>query len=186
MEAELTLHGGLWIDALKQIRTVARAGRAVASDLLLEFAGGDLKLACSGMSVSLSGAGAGAGRAIISCKVLDPLILDAKSYAKGQIRLWKVGDRLHIGSLSLSCRWTSAKSTLIGLSLNSTLTDVLRLRFSHSPEAITASGLDRRLVEAESRKAELITRAAQILEPLGISCQMLNQFVTAQIWEAKD
>ena len=46
-----------------------------------------------------------------------------------------------------------------------------------------AAGLERTLFEAEERKAKLIAKAAETLEPLGISAPALDQLVIERIKE---
>jgi hypothetical protein len=182
MDAELTLPGDQWLDALKRLRKLTNVGRSAASDLVFEFDGADLKLTSSGVSVGLSGMGAGAGRAIVALKALDGLLLHARGYPGSEIHLTVEDGRLHVETLALSCRWESTAESVIRLPLsNITLLDILHLRNNHSWEAITASGLDRQVVDAEKRKATLIARAAEILDPLGVSVQDLNRFVTEEI-----
>jgi hypothetical protein len=63
------------------------------------------------------------------------------------------------------------------LPLNADLSDVLALRYRYSREQIAAAGLAARVSEAESKKADLIVRAAGALAPLGVSLPALDQFV---------
>ena len=90
---------------------------------------------------------------------------------------------LHVGMVGFSCRWVEGQAAAILLPLNATLLDVLRLRYQCSLDEIMAAGLERTLFEAEERKAALIARAAETLEPLGISAPALDQLVIERIRE---
>jgi hypothetical protein len=61
---------------------------------------------------------------------------------------------------------------------NDDLPEVLALRYRYTREQIMAAGLTERLTEAESKKVELMLRAASALAPLGISLPALSRFVS--------
>jgi hypothetical protein len=181
--ADFTIASEVWLDALGTVQRVAKLVRATPSEAVIEFGANQLKLYYAGSCVEVPATGQGNGRLSFAGSYIKPLATVVGFMGPESIRLWASGEELHIGTTAIRCRWLDGAPPAIRLPLNANLRDILRLRYLHCHEDITAAGLAECLFEAESRKAELVQRAYEALEPLGISLPALDRFVRACLTE---
>ncbi len=175
--ADFTIASEVWLDALGTVQRVARLVRATPVEAIIEFGENELKLLYAGTCVAVPAKGRGAGRVCFAGSYIKPLATVVGFMGPESIHLWASGEELHIGTTTIRCRWLEGNPPAIRLPLNAGLRDILRLRYLHCQEEIAAAGLADCLFEAEGRKAELVQRAWEALEPLGISLPALDHFV---------
>jgi hypothetical protein len=153
MDAQFTVNRFEWRDTLKRLHKMAQGLRRTGENLVFEFDGPSLKLTYATVSVTIPGKGAAQGRAAVSGKALNALQMDSTRIdAPGELAITVDQGRLNVGSITLHCMWSPA----------------------------AGAGLDARKVDAQRQTETLITQAAKILAPLGISQQALALFVAEQ------
>jgi hypothetical protein len=107
-------------------------------------------------------------KAINLSKVLptdDPLIIALEE------------ERFYIGSLSIPCYWDNVRPRPIEIPNDAPLTTLLGVRLQYSHDDIFASGLLKPVNEAVNKRKMLVKRAANILEPLGVSLEEVERLV---------
>lgn len=159
MDAEITLARHEWQDALRRLQKMVQGLRRTKSNLILEFDHAELRLSYATVSVSLRGSGSSTGRATTAGKALDVLRLDSAGNTWGDVTISIDNGHIQIGRLTLDCRWSPE------LDDNTP---------NQQPDELTVS----------LSVNELISLAAHILAPLGISHQELETFVTEKFHDA--
>ena len=77
--------------------------------------------------------------------------------------------RLRIGTLSARATWEPAPSQTFQLPLDATWLDLLRATLTTSSDVLVAAGYARMVRRATERRDRLVTRAAALLAPFGVS-----------------
>ena len=165
------------VDTASRLRRLVRKSQLAKSELMLGFAQDSVTLTLAGTKATLPATCHDAGCVVLSGLALEALAMVGRGLGATDVPVRIGAKMLHVGMVGFSCRWVEGQPTAILLPLNATLLDVLSLRYQCSLDEIVAAGLERTLFEAEDRKAKLITKAAETLEPLGISAPALDQLV---------
>jgi hypothetical protein len=144
-------------------------------EVLLSFEAGILRLRGLGMAVELPAEGAAdcevrveSGKLLGLARLLpdvDPLPLIARD------------GKLQLGPLSMPCSTSPRQAEPIYLPVHPGLLELLALGQRHSPEEIDQAGFGQAYREAEERCEALVDKAAEVLEPLGVSREKVAKLV---------
>lgn len=171
------------VDSASRLVKLVRKSQLAKSELMLGFAKDSVTLTLAGTIATLPATCHDAGCIVLSGLALEALAMVGRGLGATDVPVRIGAKMLHVGMVGFSCRWVEGQPTAILLPVNATLLDVLRLRYHRSLDEIMAAGLEGTLFEAEERKAALIARAVETLEPLGISAPALDQLVIERIRE---
>jgi hypothetical protein len=159
--------------ALKQIIKVVKvknSDEAVlsceGSTLLIGFPGGEVSIPCKGSSP---------GRIHLPLQRLVPLGTSLPDCDPFPISV--EGDRVLVGTMQFGCTFEAEAGPAIELPLDPPLWTLLALKLDYSEEDIQRHGLSKKVGEAESRRDELIEKAARTLAPLGVGSRRLREFI---------
>lgn len=89
--------------------------------------------------------------------------------------------RCYFGPMSTTCVEQDGWKSEIELPLDPGLDEILRIAFRHSAEEIEKAGLRIRVEDAKARASKLVSKAAVILAPLGISRTDLRDLLVAKL-----
>lgn len=165
MRYELKVNRKELIDGLNFLRKVAKPKESMK--VLLSCEEGNFVVCVNGVSIDAEASGEfpgfvhiSAAQAINLSRVLPP---------EDPLTIALDGDRLFIGSLSITCVWDDVEPNLIQLPINASLPTVLGLKLKYTEQEISQSGLSNLLSEAEEKQKLLILKAAKVLESLGVA-----------------
>lgn len=158
-------------------------GSKTRDQIILSYTGEDLRIEIAGADMMVPAKGRWTGRARISGAVIFRLSRLLPSNDRLPIRIEE--GTLYIGRTALPCDWEEVFEPSIPLPLNLTDIDVLKLARKYSPQRLAAAGISARAEEAEEWLSSTLDRAAQVLEPLGIRREMLEEIVERRLREGK-
>lgn len=171
--------------AVAYVKKAVQRSKLAKSEMVLDFTQDSLVLNLGTVNARLPAVCSGVGRVFVSGLTLEVLAMALISIDTVDVLIRIDETMLRLGRNGVSCRWTRTEHqpASILLPLNANLLDVLELRYRYSQAEIIAAALEKRLIEAEDRKARLIAKASQALEPLNVSAADLNNLVTERIKE---
>ena len=162
-----------FINALKTLKKCATP--QAGEEAVLAFQDNALEITVTGIKAAFAAEGEWPGEARVDAKMLLEL---RRAFPSGDpVVLKVVDDRLVINSFSMSCNWQEVGWRLPLLPRNPTLRELLCLQYDAFPHEIAASGLEETIRQAVAKRDDLISRAAEILFPLGVTQQDLLPIV---------
>lgn len=181
MKYELKLDRSELVNGLKRLRKTAK--RKTKSDAVFTFEKGNFVVFLDGVSIEVAAAGAFPGMVRISG--IKALNLAEILPTDDPLTIGLDRNKLFLGrTFSMPCIWHNVAPNPVQLPIDPSLPVLLAVSDKYSDEEISQSGLTDQLAKAEARAKGLITQAANILIPLGISrdqVQKLVDEVVAQI-----
>jgi hypothetical protein len=159
------------------LRTLARfvKKRERTADAVLTFAADTLVISAPGGEVTVPATGAWVGEVRVPASFL--LGLAARLPVADPLPLRVAAGRLHVGNVSARCVWQPRGEAGIELPLDPPFRMVLAVGLRHSPEEIVRSGLKGLVEKAQERRDALVRRAAEVLAPLGVVPDDLQEMV---------
>lgn len=161
-------------------RSLSRLSKhSSATELTLTFEDDELVMSVAGAAISVPAAGEWPGTAAVTKGILVALARlegDPLRITLGE------GDQIRIGSLSTDVRWSPDRLPEIDLPLDPSLLQLLRLRLTHSDEALVSAGLFEHTIEADEEMDRLIASAASTLEPLGKFEERIPRMVREEVF----
>jgi len=165
------------------------SGRARGHEAELDFVdvtarNGEVEFVTTGVSVSASAEVKSAGCARLPYPVFEALFRRPKRLAQGSLTIHIEDGKVEAGRLALNNPGITIRplgGRCADLPIDAPLWEVLALSFEVEPEKLVDSGLWARVEAAQEEAAELIDRAAEILEPLAIDAAMLEDFIQDRI-----
>jgi hypothetical protein len=177
MTNELRIALGDFKLAMRRFRAYRRLKKV--PDALLAFNNGMLSFEAGEDVAVVHADGEWHGRAWVNAYYLgllhkvapreDPVVI---SYADG---------KLHISTLSLGCEWEVVSARMIARVENPSVLDLLAMDRTVPRAEIHGTDLGKRIAQAKSTAGNSVTRAAKLLEKVGISADDLWAMVEAQI-----
>jgi hypothetical protein len=132
----------------------------------------------------------------IECKIGGQGYFDGQGYLAGKVvsqllyldpdhdpmPVGRLPEYLQIGNLRLSCQWKSLTAiTKLPTWLNSTLLDNLALEQRYSTEQLQESGMGPVVEAAIKERDQRITKAYDLLQPMGVKFEDLRNLVILAI-----
>jgi hypothetical protein len=173
MRYELKVNRAELAEGLNLLRRTAKPKKNM--EAILSYEDGCFTVEVNGASIGATAEGEFPGRARIGAmqavnlsKVLplaDPLTIAVD------------GNRLYIDTFSMPCVWHSTVLNPIRVPMDAPISILLGLEFKYSDQEIFQSGLSNPLSEARWKKKMLVGRAANALEPLGVTRADIEKLV---------
>jgi hypothetical protein len=164
MAHDISMERADFLEALKPLKSLVKAKELAEAVLSME--GENLTIALVGVATYVRARGAWPGEVRVPGLFMVKL---AKMPPPGDpIRFQVRDERLHIGSLFVACVVQDSWKSEIELSLDPSLTDLLRLHYEYPADRIERAGLTKRVEEAKGRASKMIRKAASALAPLEI------------------
>lgn len=164
MRHELKVNRKDMIDGVNRLRKAAKPKKTM--EAVLSFDGGDFVVFVNGVSINASASGSFPG--LVRIPATKFINLSQFLPAEDPLPIGHDGERLYIGTLSIPCTWHNVQGHAVQLPIDASLPLLLGLRLKYSDQEIFQSGYSNLLGEAEYKAKLLITKAANVLEPLGI------------------
>ena len=150
-------------------------------DALVSFADGKIALAVLGLTIRATAEGTWLGQAKIPIAFLTHLTKVPSSLWSDPVPIRVADGRFYIETFYIDCVWEQVEQNRIELPINVTLRRLLAMGFYHSMDAMDRSGLLNDYEDAVRRRDILITRAADILSPLGLTQDDVVRLVEASL-----
>ncbi len=166
-----------FLAALKRLRLV-RSPKDVP-EALISMEGEDLCFSVIGVATYAPAKGTWTGEVRISGALLLAM---ANTPPPGDpMHIFVREGRCYFGSMSTNCVEQDGWRSEIELPLDPGLDEILRIAFRHSAEEIEKAGLRLKVEDARARASKLVSKAAVILAPLGITGTDLRDLVVSKL-----
>lgn len=182
MRYELIVDRKQLLDGLTLLRKAAKPKQNM--EAVFTFHDGNLNILANGVSVEAAAEGTFPGRVCIPAVQ----IIKLAELARMENRLAVAHDkkRLYVGIISIPCTWHDAKPKPIQLPMDAPATVLLALPLRYTQQQILQSGLSKRLAEAQLHRDQLITKALNFLQELGVAQIDIEELVTKSIKRMND
>jgi len=173
MRYELRVNRSDLAASLNMLRKTVK--RKTKLDAVFTFEKGMLVVFLDGVAVETPAEGEFPG--MVRIPGIKALTLFQVLPAEDPLTIAHDGERLYIGSFSMPCIWHNVEPNPIQLPIDAPLPVLLGLRLKYSDQEIFQSGLSNPLSEAERKRKLLTTKAANNLEPLGVTRAEVEKLV---------
>jgi hypothetical protein len=176
-------------DDLKQALKPFFAGRAWGKDAALEYVDvkaqkDEIEFVSTAIAATIPGEVVSSGCARITFRLFETLFRKPQRLADGRLSIQIREGEIKAGPMIVNS--PDVSMLLIGariadLPLDAPLLETLALTLRLNREELADSGLSDRVAAAQKRTDDILDRAIKLLEPLGITRNDLDQFVSEQI-----
>lgn len=177
-----------WSKAAKQAKAAAPRGRAAEhAPAAIRTEDTTVFLCVEGAEMGCTASVAEHGNAVMPYPILRNVINYVAAVKERELTFCVEDGRIELpggGKLTHDGIRVSSEApspSLIELPMEATLLEILALGRRYTEEQIAASGYEARLADAHAQATSLISRAAKILEPLGIEVDDLERFALEKI-----
>ena len=147
-------------DATKIFTKLGKGKRKYFSETVFDFLLDKIEITFNGVTVEVKAQGIGKGRARIKSGFMRYLNSGFKD--QKDIKIWVEDNFIHLGTSALGCDWNDISPSIIELSMDPPLGEVLLLRSQYTSEEIVASGFKPILDQAEGDFEYIIEKAIKI------------------------
>lgn len=144
-------------------------------DALVTFEGENITFAVLGLTLRAKAEGSWVGQARITSAFLIRLTMLPPLNDPVPVRV--ADGHFYIENAYTECIWEPVEENRIELPINVTFLRLLALGFYHSRDEIARSGLLKEYEDAVKQREALITRATNVLVPLGITREEVARLV---------
>ena len=166
-------------DATRIFTKLGKGRKNYFSETVFDFSKDKIEITFNGVTAEVKAQGTGKGRVRIKSGFMRYLNSGVKD--QEEIKIWVEDNFIHLGTLALGCDWNDISPSIIELSMDPPLGEVLLLRSQYTSEEIVASGFKPILDQAEGDFEYIIEKAIKILQPLHISSESLSNFIMSQM-----
>jgi len=177
MRHELKVNRKQLIDGLNLLRKTAKPKKNM--EAVLTFEKGNFVVFVNGVSIDAAAEGDFPG--MIRIPAMQAITLSKVLPREDPLEIAHDEERLFIGTFSMRCTWHDAVPHPIQLPIDPSLPMLLGLRLKHTDKEIFQSGYFNPLAEAEHKTRMLITKAANLLESLGVGRAEIEQLVNETV-----
>lgn len=164
-------------EALSTIRRTT--DKAERGEAIMTFEDEALVVHCGGASARAGAEGEWPGRLRVSSSALLGLgeVLPEENPLPVQV----TGDKLRIGSVSISCTWDETERELVAIPMNANLLRLLQVDQQYPDDVLEGSGLAMKIEEARQHSESLLDEAVETLAPLGITREDLVELLQSRL-----
>ncbi len=156
-------------------------------DALIGYQAGHLRIELGGVAGTAKAEGNWPGEARVSPDFV--LSLAARLAPQGRAVLLiedgKLVVRAGTATIQKSCVWETSARPSIALPMNPSLQDLVRVALIFTPPEIERVGLKEPVKSAKGEMEALLAKAAQTLEPLGVTIAEIRELVKAKCGPAE-
>lgn len=164
MAHDVSMERAAFLEAMKPLKSLVKMKDLAEAVLSME--GEDLTIALVGVATFIRAEGVWNGEIRAPSAFIVSL---AKMPPPGDpIRFQVRDERLHVGSLSITCAAQDSWKSEIELPLEPSLTALLQLHYQYPADRIERAGLTKKVEEAKAKASKIIRKAASTLAPLEI------------------